>query len=462
MSEITETISETIAAFATPPGVGGVAVLRISGSDAERVLRAVFRRADGRTEWDSHVLVFGWVINSDEVIDEAMAVLMRAPRSFTREDVAEIHCHGGVAVTSRVLAAALAHGARPAQPGEFTRRAFENGRIDLAQAEAVMRLIGARGEAAARAAVRQLNGGVSKFAKDISDELIKLLAAIEAAVDFPDEVEETETAAHVADCADELAHKLIHACDSLAGRILDDGLDAVIAGPPNAGKSSLLNALLAEDRAIVHQTPGTTRDVLTAELNVAGIRVNLSDTAGLRDTDDPVELIGVERARSRLAQADLALILFDASEPIPIEYARPTAELPEGRRVILLNKSDLGIAADSTIFDTITPDAPRLSISAKTGEGLDALRELLAERASALTPESATLTSARHVESAREAAQALREAAANLRLPDLHGAALDLAAIDLRGALHSLSAITGESADEAVLDSIFSTFCVGK
>ncbi|GHU68684.1 tRNA modification GTPase MnmE [Clostridia bacterium] len=464
-------MSDTIAAFATPPGIGGVAVLRISGPDAERILGNVFQQASGKSGkiFVSHMLTYGMLIDpaTGDIIDECMAVLMRAPRSFTREDVAEIHCHGGSAVMEWALRVVMEQGARAADPGEFTRRAFENGRIDLTQAEAVMRLIGARGEAAARAAVRQLSGGVSRFINEVSDELIRALAGIDAAIDFPDEVEEQETAATLADISEKLSHKLEQSCNPRAGHVLDDGLDVVIAGAPNAGKSSLLNALLDEDRAIVHSTPGTTRDVLSAEIVIDGIRVKLSDTAGLRDTDDPVELIGVERARKRLAQADLVLMMVDVSVPMKLDsYAHTmiteAADSLTDRMVILLNKCDLTADMDESFFNTITPKLPMLRISAKTGEGLDAVRELIAEHAALLTPESAILTGARHTSSALAAARSLMDAAVTLRDEGLEGATLDLAAIDLRVALHELESVTGANTDETVIDTIFSTFCVGK
>ncbi|MDR0397151.1 MAG: tRNA uridine-5-carboxymethylaminomethyl(34) synthesis GTPase MnmE [Oscillospiraceae bacterium] len=445
-------MSDTIAAFATPPGIGGVAVLRVSGPDAERILRAAFGK-----RMISHRLTHGALIDPEtgEAIDECMAVLMRAPRSFTREDVAEIHCHGGVAVMDRALRVVIRQGARPAEPGEFTRRAFENGRIDLAQAEAVMRLIGARGEAAARAALRQMRGGVSRFVKEAAAELVDMLAGIEAAIDFPDEVEEWETAARIADLTGKLAHKLEEASDPRAGRVLDDGLDVAITGPPNAGKSSLLNALLAEDRAIVHESPGTTRDVLFAEAQVAGMRVRLSDAAGLRDTDDPVESIGVSRARERLDQADLVIMVVDASVPeVPI-----LPRVARDRLIIALNKNDLRAALDGSMLGA---GSPCLSVSAATGDGLDALRSLIAERAAALAPESAILTGARHAGAALNAARSLRDARASLLDESLRGAALDLAAIDLKDALRELSLVTGEDASESVVNRVFSTFCVGK
>ncbi|MDR1569551.1 MAG: tRNA uridine-5-carboxymethylaminomethyl(34) synthesis GTPase MnmE [Oscillospiraceae bacterium] len=458
--------ADTIAAIATPPGSGGIAILRVSGSNAEAILRAIFRRPGGETaassDWESHRLYYGYVYNRGETIDEAMAVLMRSPRSYTREDVAELHVHGGAETARRALEAALAQGARVAEPGEFTRRAFESGRIDLAQAEATMRLIGASGEAAARSALRALAGGPSRFVKDAQSRLIELLARLGAAIDFPDEIEESgvsrEIAAHIA----LLRRSLERECDPRAGRVLDEGLDIAIVGAPNAGKSSLLNALLNEERAIVHASPGTTRDVLTARLDISGLRVNLSDTAGLRETSDPVEMIGVTRAKARMDRADLTLLVIDASEPFSVDIQCAAASLPVGRRAVILNKSDLPARINPQEIAALAPDAACLSVSAATGDGLERVRELIAKFARALPLESASLTGARHVEAARRAAASLAEAEACLLDSSMGGAAIDLATVDLNAALRALCEITGETADEAVIDAVFANFCVGK
>ena len=289
---------DTIAAQATAAGEGGVAIVRVSGADCQRIISRVFRAKNGKP-LENRVLTYGYVMEDGGVADEAMAVLMRAPHSYTREDVAEIHCHGSQALVGKILRLLMAAGARMAEPGEFTYRAFLNGRIDLAQAEGVMRMIRAGSERAMRSAVRQMEGGVSAFVRTAREEITSLLAAMAAAIDFPDEVEETQTAREVTAACKAIAAKLAAACDARAGRIEDEGLRVVLCGRPNAGKSSLLNALLGGERAIVTDIPGTTRDTLTEAVQIGGVRVLLTDTAGLRETGDAVERIGVERAKKR-------------------------------------------------------------------------------------------------------------------------------------------------------------------
>lgn len=279
---------DTIAAQATAAGEGGIAIVRVSGSRCEEILARVFCAKNGKPLMN-RMLTFGHVMDGEEIVDEAMAVLMRAPHSYTREDVAEIHCHGSQALVRRILLLLLKAGARMAEPGEFTCRAFMNGRIDLAQAEGVMRMIRSGSERAMRSAVRQMEGGVSAFVRKAREDITALLAALSAAVDFPDEVEETQTAREVTDSCKAIRERLLEACDPRVGRIEDEGLRVVLCGRPNAGKSSLLNALLGGERAIVTDIPGTTRDTLTEAVQMGGIRVLLTDTAGLRETGDAVE-----------------------------------------------------------------------------------------------------------------------------------------------------------------------------
>lgn len=442
--------NDTIAAIATPPGTGGVAIVRISGPEAESVLRRAFRRGDRKTGWKSHEFVYGHIVRGEETVDEGMAVLMRAPRSYTREDVAELHCHGGETVTRMTLEAALEAGARPAQPGEFTRRAFENGRVDLAQAEAVMRLIGAQGEAAARQARRQMDGAVSRGVEKARGQLLNMLAEIAACTDFPDEIEEAPTAAKLLDEARMLSGALRAACDPRGARVLETGLNVVIAGRPNVGKSSLLNALLGEERAIVTSEAGTTRDAVRGAMELAGVRVNLTDTAGLREADSEAEKIGVRRAREAVANADLVLVVLDASQKLTDED-RETLEETEGvKRWILLNKTDLPAAEG-------LPEA-EMTISAQTGEGVDALREKLREEAKAAQGGGALLTQARHIDAAMRAAGALEEMAETIE----SGMPLDFASVDATSALRALGEITGEDVEEGIVDAVFANFCVGK
>ena len=438
--------NDTIAALATSPGRGGIAIVRVSGSDARAAFDALFKPA-GKQTVESHKLLFGRIYDGDRLIDECMGVLMLAPRSYTREDVAEFHTHGGDQVAHEVLEALYKRGVRPADPGEFTRRAFLNGRIDLSRAEAVMDLIGAQGEQSSRAAVRQLTGGVSAFIRTLQDEVTDLLAGVTAALDYPEEIDEDEAAGETAEKAHAIAGKLLSACDERAARLLDTGFEVALCGQPNVGKSSLLNALLCEERAIVTNIPGTTRDIVRGSLLLNGLRVNLSDTAGIREQADEVESIGIDRARSAIKNADLVLLLLDASQPLSAEdedLLRETADCP---RQIILNKCDLGQCFD-------LPGA--LHLSAFTGENMSELRALITEKAGA--PCELPLTSERHMRLARAAANHLLTAATALE----NGEALDLAAIDLHAALETLGEVTGDRVDEKLLDSVFSRFCVGK
>ena len=439
--------NDTIAALATPPGRGGIAIVRVSGENARAYFEALFRPA-GRQQVESHRLLYGHLYDADgAMLDECMAVLMLAPRTYTREDVAEFHLHGGDQIAREALAALYRLGARPAEPGEFTRRAFLNGRVDLSRAEAVMDVIGAQGEQAARAALRQLNGGASAFIRDAQQRLTDLLAGVAAALDYPEEIEEAEAAGSVIAGARALRDTLLSACDERAARLLDTGFEAALCGRPNVGKSSLLNALLCEERAIVTDIPGTTRDVVRGSILVAGLRVNLSDTAGIREQAETVEAIGVQRAREIMRAADLVLLVLDGSQPLTAEDEELLRETESYPRLILCNKADRGAAFD-------LPGA--LHISAATGEGRDALRQELARRAG--MPCELPLTSERHMRLARAAAQHLQTAANALE----NGQPLDLAAIDLHAALDCLGEVTGDRVDEKLLDSVFSRFCVGK
>ena len=450
-------MKDTIAAIATARGPGGIAIVRLSGPRAGEILEGLFSPAKPRDFFESHRLMYGRVLDErGAAIDEVMAVLMRAPSTYTREDVAEIHCHGGAVCARAVLARALALGARMAQPGEFTKRAFLNGRIDLSEAEAVMQLIGANSEAAARASVRQLEGGVSGFVRQVSAQLTGLLALIEASTDFPDEVEEEAAAAQIVAKATEIVAEIRRRCDPRGARIVREGASIVLAGRPNVGKSSLMNALLDQERAIVTDIPGTTRDVLTERIVIGGVLAEISDTAGQRETDDPIERIGVDRARRATDGADVVLIVIDAAEPLSNEDAALLREADD-RAVVCLNKADLAPAVTlSDIADRT--DAAALELSARTGEGVGALIAALAARIGADREQDGLLVAQRHIDLAQAAAARLEAAVGAVD----SGLPLDIAAIDLKEALELLGRITGENATEAVIDRIFSDFCVGK
>ena len=344
--------NDTIAAIATPPGEGGIAIVRISGARAGEFLRAAFRPAH-KGEMKHGQMRYGALTDpAGAPIDEVMAVFFRAPRSYTREDVAEIHLHGGTMCARAAMERLLALGARAAEPGEFTYRAFMNGRVDLSEAEAIMGLIGARSQAARRASIRQLRGGVSAPIGRMREELTGLLAKIEAATDFPDEIDEDVTAKDVREGASRIRNELSRAADGRRARIVRDGASVVLCGRPNVGKSSLMNALLSADRAIVTDVPGTTRDVLTESFEIGGVRYQLSDTAGIRETADAIEKIGVTRACDALRDADCVLLVLDSSAPLtPSDQSMLAAR--DERYLTILNKSDLAPAAHSA-----NPTAP--------------------------------------------------------------------------------------------------------
>lgn len=447
---------DTITAIATAVGAAGIAVIRVSGPAAEDVLRQCFRPVRPVKRLRSHQMYYGHVVRAGEVVDEAMAVLMRAPNSYTREDVAELQCHGGRVAAERVLRCVLAAGARPAEPGEFTKMAFLNGRIDLSRAEAVMQMIGAGGEAAAKASARQLEGGVSTFVAGLEKRLTDAMAAIEASTDFPDEVEEETAAQEVEAEMRAIAAELRARADGRGARILREGASIVLAGPPNAGKSSLMNALLRRERAIVTEIPGTTRDVLTERVVFGGVAAELSDTAGLREAGDAVEKIGVARAQAAVEKADLVLLVLDGSRAPDIE-ALSLLNKGDTRLLLCLNKADLGLCPEARALSE-NVDIPVFALSALDGRGVEALADALAERLQGLAGDADALTVERHLGLARRAAEDLERGAGGIRA----GYPLDAAAVDLREALSALGEITGRDATEAVIDSVFANFCVGK
>ena len=448
MKQTTMYPTDTIAAVATAPGEAGIAIVRVSGPRAEEMLNRLIVPVQ---LWESHKMYYSHVVSGGETLDECMAVLFRAPRSYTREDVAEFHLHGGSWAAKSVLDALYALGIRPAEAGEFTRRAFLNGRIDLSRAEAVMALISAEGGRVARAAIRQLEGGVSSFIKQAQEELIALLSGAAAAIDYPEEISMEEAAADLEAGARRLGDRLDAACDERGARIAEEGLEAVLCGRPNVGKSSLLNALARQERAIVTDIPGTTRDIIRADVLIDGLRVHFSDTAGLRDEGAGViERIGVDRARQAIAGADVVIAVLNAAEPLTDEDQRLLEETKNAPRIIVLNQCDRPMALNPAVFDR------PLLLSAKTGQGLAALEECVASFGAG-AGESA-LTQQRHIRLAREAAKALHSAADACA----RGEAVDLAVIDLQEALAALGRVTGDQVDEKLIDDIFSRFCVGK
>ena len=453
---------DTIAAIATPLGEGGIAVLRISGSQALAVADQVFTPAGTTAPRPStaasHTVHYGHITRDGQRLDEVLLTVLRAPRTFTREDTVEISCHGGVFLARQVLDAVLAAGARLAQPGEFTRRAFLNGRIDLTQAEAVADLIHARTELAAAAAQEQLSGALSVRVRALRQELLTTLAHVEAHIDFPDEDIAPNTHRQLLDRLDRARAGMDELlATALEGRVLRRGIRAAILGRPNAGKSSLLNRLLGHDRAIVSPIEGTTRDTIEETANIRGIPVVFIDTAGLRHAADVLEEEGIRRTRAAAAKAELILHVLDASQPLTDLDRGFLGEFSALPRVIVLNKADLPgrICLPADLSSAVA------AVSCATGAGLETLKDAIhhlvwSGRAGAGMHD--VMINARHEDALRRGREATDRGSQALR----EGLALELAAIDLRIALQAVGEVVGETTNDDLLDVVFSEFCLGK
>jgi len=449
-------MNDTIYALATPLG-NGVAVIRISGPKAEGALRALFSR---KGDYESHKLYHGLITDGEEPVDDAMAVLMRAPKSYTGEDTAELHIHGSPAVAKKVLELLSRAGLRLAEPGEFTRRAFENGKLDLSQAEAVMDLVSAAAESQAKAALDQLRGSLKGPITALQDRLTDAIARAEAGIDYPEEDWEGEIADELIPALSEVRSKLHKLAEGgVQGRIIRDGLKVALCGRPNVGKSTLLNALLGENRAIVTALPGTTRDIIEERVDWMGLPVRLIDTAGLRDTGDEVEKIGIERARAAMQEADLALLLFDGAQPFTDEDAGIVEEAEGLPALAVVTKGDLPqVISPEEIAEKTGLKA--VSVSALSPDGLDALKQAVyaffESRSPAEKPD-ALVTNRRHLDAIETALESVTSAIKALKKQDL-----DCATIDLRRAWRALGEISGLTVDEAIVDRIFEKFCLGK
>lgn len=447
-------VQDTIAAIATAVGQGSIAIVRLSGPQAVAIFEKIFAAKGFRPPYQSHRLMYGHVMDGKTVVDECMGVVMLAPNSYTREDVCEIHTHGGYAAVTAVMKLVQAMGARAAEPGEFTKRAFMNGRIDLSQAEAVMGVIQATSQASLRNQQRQLQGGAMHFVKTAQARIIELLAGLDAHIDYPDEVEQAEAMEGLTEGLHGLIKQLRQAVQKQTARIIREGLYVTLCGSPNAGKSTLFNCLIGEEKAIVTAIPGTTRDVLESTFMLDGVAVHLLDTAGLRSTKDTVEQIGVERALAAVHQADALLLLVDATESIRADLLPPEAKrIPHA---VLLNKQDLQDCISEEEARKCFPDETILTLSAKTGEGVEKILDFL--RPLVRLPQEDLLTNERHLQLVQEAIERLQAALNGIESGDF----LDLAAIDLEEALYILGRITGESVSEQLLDEVFDKFCVGK
>ncbi len=463
---------DTIVAIATPPGEGGIGTIRLSGPQAEAIFSRLFISASahpGNHEaWETHRLYFGYIRDphTKSRVDEVLGALMRAPHSYTREDIVEIDCHGGTVPLQSVLSLCLREGARLAQPGEFTLRAFLNGRLDLSQAEAVLDVVQARTGEGLRMAVEQLGGGLSARVKGVRARLLHALAHLEATIDFPeDDVPPADVSPDLLAALSDIAALIASAS---TGIVLRQGVKTAIVGRPNVGKSSLLNALLRTERAIVTPIPGTTRDTLEEVANVRGVPLVLIDTAGLResaDTHDPIERIGMERTRRALSTADLVLLVFDGSLPLFQEDLALILEIRDVRPPLclaIINKSDLPSALSPGNLSEMPGGMEWVAASAVAEGGTDALEAKLAllvlSGKAVPTQGEATVTSVRHLDVLRRAEEHIHAALGTISA----NAPAAFVAVDLHSALNTLGEITGETVGEDLLDEIFRNFCIGK
>jgi tRNA modification GTPase len=454
-------LDDTIAAVATPPGRGGIGVLRVSGPDARHIALAVFRApAEDALQEPARAIVVDVVAQGGEPLDRAVAVYFAGPRSYTGEDVVEISCHGNPLLLEAALHALFRAGARAATPGEFTLRAFLNGRIDLTQAEAVRDLVDAQTLHQARRAQRQLRGELSRRLAPVKARLLDLVVHLESTVEFVDDDIEPESRQSLVEELESTAGEMAAVAASYRlGRLVSEGVGVALAGPVNAGKSSIFNALVESERAIVTDVPGTTRDLVSEQITISGLPVRLVDTAGLRETDEAVERIGIERTRGAIADADVVLAVVDVaatSREAVEELFAATAGL---RRIVVANKTDLA-APPAWLADAAKGDA-LVAVSARTGDGVDALREAIVELASggaSVEQDAILVTNARHHALLASASAHLASAADALAA----GWSEEVALVGLHGALGDLGEVTGETAVDDILNRIFSTFCIGK
>ena len=451
---------DTITAIATPLGEGAIGIVRISGTEAVAIANRIFQGKNLETV-DSHTLNYGHILDldKDEILDEVMVGVMRAPRTFTREDVIEINTHGGIAVTNEILQLILRQGARMAEPGEFTKRAFLNGRVDLTQAEAIMDIIRAKTDKAMNIAVKQLDGSLKDLIDNTRQEILNTLAQVEVNIDYPeyDDVEEMTTAL-LREKTQEFQTLLENLLRTARrGKILREGLSTAIIGRPNVGKSSLLNNLLREDKAIVTDIAGTTRDVIEEYVNIKGVPLKLIDTAGIRETDDIVEKIGVERSRQALAEADLILLVLNASEKLTDQDRALLALSDMTRRIVLLNKTDLKEEIEA---EELPEDVIRISVL--ENQNIDQIEErinqLFFDNAGIVEQDATYLSNSRHISLIEQAVQSLQAVNEGLEF----GMPVDLLQVDLTRTWQILGEITGDAAPDELITQLFSQFCLGK
>ena len=456
--------TDTIAAIATAMGNSGIGIVRISGDESVEIAERIFKLKGGKeklADQKSHTIHYGFVCDGEEVIDEVLVMLMKGPRSFTAEDTVEIDCHGGMLVTRRILEAVLKAGARLADPGEFTKRAFLNGRIDLSQAEAVIDVINAKNEYALKSSVGQLRGSVSKRIKDLREKIIFEIAFIESALDDPEHISLDGYGEKLMSIVEDMNLELCKLIKSSSnGRVVSEGVKTVILGKPNAGKSSLMNVLVGEDRAIVTDIAGTTRDILEEHIYLQGISLNVVDTAGIRDTNDVVEKIGVTRAMSAAEDADLIIYVVDGSRALDENDYQIMEFIKDRKAVVLLNKSDLEQVV--SVDDIMEKSGHAvIAISAKKESGIDKLEEEIKSlfyEGEIDFNDQVMITNVRHAQALREAYDSILMVKRSIEdeMPE------DFYSIDLMNAYEKLGLIIGESVEDDLVNEIFSKFCMGK
>jgi tRNA modification GTPase len=459
-------VEETISTIATAPGEGAIGIIRMSGSIAIEIADKFFRGINGKRVGEvlSQQVAYGHIIDPDneKIIDEVLLLIMRGPKSYTREDVVEIHCHGGPVPMKKILELSLQYGARLSEPGEFTKRAFLNGRLDLSQAEAVMDIIRAKTDASLRMAVGHLSGTLSDTIREMRYNVLRMIANLEATIDFPEEDIEMMAAQDVKVNVIGLLAQVNHLLATKeTGRILREGLETVIIGKPNVGKSSLLNALLKEKRAIVTDIPGTTRDVIEEFVNISGVPLKIVDTAGIRETSDIIEQMGVEKTKEFIVTADLILLLLDASLPLSEEDKEVLAMLSGKQAIVLVNKTDLPVLLDLDEVYTYISDKKVLKISVMEGSGLLELEQVIVDMVyggEIEQKEGAFITNLRQANLLEQAKQHLEAAIETIdqSMPS------DCIVIDLKDSWDKLGEITGDTVGEDIIDQIFTQFCIGK
>lgn len=457
-------IDDTIAAIATAPGEGGIGIIRISGSKALPVAKEIFESVSGKqiTDYNTRTLIYGHILDGDKKIDEVLLAFMKGPNSYTAEDVIEINCHGGFISVKKILELILSKDVRLADEGEFTKRAFLNGRIDLSQAEAVIDVIKAKTDKAQEVAQSHLSGALANKIKELRFKITEVLAHLTVSIDFGEEDVEEITYAMLEDNAELLRREIKSLYDSAeCGKVLRDGLKTVIVGKPNVGKSSLLNYILGENRAIVTEIAGTTRDVIEEFVNIKGIPLKIVDTAGIRETEDIVEKIGVQKSKESIDSADLVIIVLDSSKPLTDEDLEILENARSKKTIVLLNKIDLEQAIDQTVIEEIVGKDNIIKISALKNEGIEQIHdkiEAMVFAGDVKSSSSVVITNSRHKDALFKAYNSINDAIAGIdqRLP------YDFIEVDFKNIWDYLGYINGDTVQEDLLDTIFSNFCIGK